>query len=231
MSSPTFWVQERRRRYVSFFFLSNVVIWPFQGNISNSQWSLTVCFHSHVWHPRTSGFGHVITAKLTLPSPQLLDALYSSLMILRWWRLWMSCTNCWGAAPLASMCRPCCWSGGRSSCTACCSTPALGTRSEKESSGWERPAGPTLPFFHLAVCNSKLPRDVIAKTYLTLLPFVLQILYRILKSERVSERNKQRVKLKDFGYLGLVCFLEDIPVTMTTVQCLYVQVLATGNVG
>uniref|UniRef100_A0A671WSY8 Neurobeachin-like protein 2 n=1 Tax=Sparus aurata TaxID=8175 RepID=A0A671WSY8_SPAAU len=39
-------------------------------------------------------------------------------------------------------------------------------------------------------------------------------------SERVSERNKQRIKLKDFGYLGLVCFLEDIPVTMTTVRSL-----------
>ncbi|XP_047454573.1 neurobeachin-like protein 2 isoform X2 [Mugil cephalus] len=56
---------------------------------------------------------------------------------------------------------------------------------------------------------------------------VFRILYKILKSERVSERNKQRIKLKDFGYLGLVCSLEDIPVTMTTVRCLYEQVLAT----
>lgn len=58
---------------------------------------------------------------------------------------------------------------------------------------------------------------------------LLQVLYKILKSERVSERNKQRIKLKDFGYLGLVCFLDNIPVTMTTVRCLYEQVLATGN--
>lgn len=58
-----------------------------------------------------------------------------------------------------------------------------------------------------------------------------QILYKLVKSERVSERNKQRVKLREFGYLGLVCFLEDIPVTMVTVQCLYGQVLATGTVG
>ncbi|MEQ2190576.1 hypothetical protein XENOCAPTIV_000353, partial [Xenoophorus captivus] len=55
------------------------------------------------------------------------------------------------------------------------------------------------------------------------------VLYKILKSEKVSERNKQRIKLKDFGYLGLICFLEDMPVTMTTVRCLYEQVLATGN--
>lgn len=58
---------------------------------------------------------------------------------------------------------------------------------------------------------------------------MLQVLYKILKSERLSERNKQRIKLKDFGYLGLVCFLEDLPVTMTTVRCLYEQVLATGK--
>uniref|UniRef100_A0A4W5RKL2 Neurobeachin-like protein 2 n=2 Tax=Hucho hucho TaxID=62062 RepID=A0A4W5RKL2_9TELE len=56
---------------------------------------------------------------------------------------------------------------------------------------------------------------------------VFRVLYKILKSERVSERAKQRVKLKDFGYLGLVCFLGDVPVTMTTIRCLYEQVLAT----
>ncbi|XP_074539600.1 neurobeachin-like protein 2 isoform X1 [Halichoeres trimaculatus] len=56
---------------------------------------------------------------------------------------------------------------------------------------------------------------------------VFRVLYKILKSERVSERNKHRIKLKDFGYLGLVFFLENFPVTMTTVRCLYEQVLAT----
>lgn len=58
---------------------------------------------------------------------------------------------------------------------------------------------------------------------------MLQVLYKILKSERVSERNKHRIKLKDFGYLGLVFLLENFPVTMTTVRCLYEQVLATGD--
>ncbi|KAF3691862.1 Neurobeachin-like protein 2 [Channa argus] len=56
---------------------------------------------------------------------------------------------------------------------------------------------------------------------------VFRVLYKILKCERVSERSKQRIKLKDFGYRGLVCSLEDIPVTMTMVRCLYEQVLAT----
>ncbi|XP_036071922.1 neurobeachin-like protein 2 isoform X9 [Oryzias melastigma] len=56
---------------------------------------------------------------------------------------------------------------------------------------------------------------------------VFRVLYKLLKSEKVSERNKQRIKLRDFGYLGLICFLEEIPMTMTTVRCLYEQVLAT----
>ncbi|XP_030639127.1 LOW QUALITY PROTEIN: neurobeachin-like protein 2 [Chanos chanos] len=59
---------------------------------------------------------------------------------------------------------------------------------------------------------------------------VFRVLYKVLKSERVSERNKQRVKLKDSGYLGLVCCLGDTPVTMTTIRCLYEQVLATDSV-
>ncbi|KAK0134570.1 Neurobeachin-like protein 2 [Merluccius polli] len=56
---------------------------------------------------------------------------------------------------------------------------------------------------------------------------VFKVLYNILKSERINERTKQRLKLKDFGYHGLVCYLGDIPVTMTTVRFLYKQVLAT----
>ncbi|XP_062847864.1 neurobeachin-like protein 2 [Trichomycterus rosablanca] len=58
---------------------------------------------------------------------------------------------------------------------------------------------------------------------------VFRILYKVLKSERVPERNKLRLKLKEPGYLGLVCFLEDVPLTMTIIRCLYEQVLATDN--
>ncbi|XP_058230531.1 neurobeachin-like protein 2 isoform X2 [Hemibagrus wyckioides] len=56
---------------------------------------------------------------------------------------------------------------------------------------------------------------------------VFRIMYKVLKSERVPERNKQRVKLREPSYLGLVCFLEEVPVTMTIIRCLYEQVLAT----
>uniref|UniRef100_A0A3B4ADB3 Neurobeachin-like protein 2 n=1 Tax=Periophthalmus magnuspinnatus TaxID=409849 RepID=A0A3B4ADB3_9GOBI len=58
---------------------------------------------------------------------------------------------------------------------------------------------------------------------------VFRVLYKILKSERISERNKQKIKLRDFGYLGLIYCLEDSPVTMTSVRCLYEQVLATAT--
>ncbi|KAJ8004840.1 hypothetical protein DPEC_G00140480 [Dallia pectoralis] len=56
---------------------------------------------------------------------------------------------------------------------------------------------------------------------------VFRVLYKILKSERVPERAKHRVKLRDVGYLGLVGLLGDVPVTASTVHCLYEQVLAT----
>uniref|UniRef100_A0A671PKV5 Neurobeachin-like protein 2 n=1 Tax=Sinocyclocheilus anshuiensis TaxID=1608454 RepID=A0A671PKV5_9TELE len=49
---------------------------------------------------------------------------------------------------------------------------------------------------------------------------LLQVLYKVLKSERVPERSKMRIKLKDSGYLGLVCSFEDVPITMATVRCL-----------
>ncbi|XP_069051092.1 neurobeachin-like protein 2 [Lepisosteus oculatus] len=58
---------------------------------------------------------------------------------------------------------------------------------------------------------------------------VFRILYKMLKYERVSERGKHRLKLRDCGYLGLVCSLGDIPVTLTTIRCLYEQVLATDS--
>ncbi|XP_028841134.1 neurobeachin-like protein 2 isoform X3 [Denticeps clupeoides] len=58
---------------------------------------------------------------------------------------------------------------------------------------------------------------------------VFRVLYKVLKSERAPERLKQRVKLRDSGYLGLVCFLGDTPVTMNTIRCLYEQVLATDH--
>ncbi|XP_072572045.1 neurobeachin-like protein 2 isoform X2 [Paramormyrops kingsleyae] len=58
---------------------------------------------------------------------------------------------------------------------------------------------------------------------------VFQVLSRVLKSERASERSKQRVKLKESGYLGLVCLLEDVPVSMATIRFLSEQVFSTDS--
>ncbi|XP_018596219.2 neurobeachin-like protein 2 isoform X1 [Scleropages formosus] len=58
---------------------------------------------------------------------------------------------------------------------------------------------------------------------------VFRVLCKVLKSERVSERSKQRVRLKDCSYLGLVCFLGDIPITMTTIRFLSEQVFTTDS--
>ncbi|XP_061093012.1 neurobeachin-like protein 2 isoform X2 [Conger conger] len=59
--------------------------------------------------------------------------------------------------------------------------------------------------------------------------WVFRILYKVLKSEGVSEKSKQRIKLRDSGYLGLVCFFGDVPVTSTTIRSLYEQILATDT--
>lgn len=199
----------------------------------NPPWS-SICFILMLWHLRT--FKLVLVPLKALPSLIhiswyfILHLLHLfplssclSPLSIRWWGPWMCSTTSWGAALFVSKCKPCCWSGAWSNCTACCSRRATETRPERGFLGWEQ----------ICAFYCKLPCDYIFKTEkkisLNNFPSILQVLYKILKSERVAERNKQRIKLKDFGYLGLVCFLDEIPVTMTTVRCLYEQVLATGN--
>uniref|UniRef100_A0A8C4ZPY9 Neurobeachin-like 2 n=1 Tax=Gadus morhua TaxID=8049 RepID=A0A8C4ZPY9_GADMO len=48
-----------------------------------------------------------------------------------------------------------------------------------------------------------------------------RVLHCLLKSERINDRSKQRLKLRDIGYCGLVCNIGEIPVTLTTVRFLY----------
>ncbi|XP_054846873.1 neurobeachin-like protein 2 [Eublepharis macularius] len=54
---------------------------------------------------------------------------------------------------------------------------------------------------------------------------IFKILYKLLKYEKVSERNKQRLKLKDIGYQGFTSYLNDIPVSMQLFRRLLEQVL------
>ncbi|NXK69466.1 NBEL2 protein, partial [Sylvietta virens] len=54
---------------------------------------------------------------------------------------------------------------------------------------------------------------------------VFKVLYKMLKYEKVPERSKSRLKLKDIGYQGLVSYLSDIPGSMLLFRCLSEQVL------
>lgn len=56
-----------------------------------------------------------------------------------------------------------------------------------------------------------------------------QVLYKMLKYEKVPERSKSRLKLKDIGYLGLISFLGDVPGSMLLFRCLSEQVLGAGT--
>ncbi|XP_019471754.1 LOW QUALITY PROTEIN: neurobeachin-like protein 2 [Meleagris gallopavo] len=54
---------------------------------------------------------------------------------------------------------------------------------------------------------------------------VFRVLYKMLKYEKVPERCKSRLKLKDIGYQGLIACLSDIPSSMLLFRCLSEQVL------
>ncbi|XP_010084029.1 PREDICTED: neurobeachin-like protein 2, partial [Pterocles gutturalis] len=54
---------------------------------------------------------------------------------------------------------------------------------------------------------------------------VFKILYKMLKYDKVPERSKNRLKLKDIGYQGLITCLSDIPGSMLLFRCLSEQVL------
>ncbi|XP_033848417.3 neurobeachin-like protein 2 isoform X3 [Acipenser ruthenus] len=56
---------------------------------------------------------------------------------------------------------------------------------------------------------------------------VFKILYKIIKFDKVPERSKHRLKLKDIGYQGLISYLNEVPVSMSLIRCLSEQVLAT----
>ncbi|XP_069067022.1 neurobeachin-like protein 2 isoform X2 [Pleurodeles waltl] len=56
---------------------------------------------------------------------------------------------------------------------------------------------------------------------------VFKIMYKILKFEKIHERYKHRLKLKDIGYQGLISFLNEISVSMLLIRCLSEQVLGS----
>ncbi|KAM3822734.1 neurobeachin-like protein 2 isoform 1-T1 [Vipera latastei] len=58
---------------------------------------------------------------------------------------------------------------------------------------------------------------------------IFKILYKLLKYEKVHERYKHRLKLKDIGYHGFISYLNDIPVSILFFRCLLEQVLGADS--
>ncbi|XP_059829938.1 neurobeachin-like protein 2 isoform X2 [Hypanus sabinus] len=59
---------------------------------------------------------------------------------------------------------------------------------------------------------------------------IFRLMYRMLKYEKVNERSKLRLKLKDIGYQGLTSFLNDFPASVSLIRCLSEQVLCSDPV-
>ncbi|XP_064410109.1 neurobeachin-like protein 2 [Latimeria chalumnae] len=59
---------------------------------------------------------------------------------------------------------------------------------------------------------------------------VFKILYKMLKYDRIHEKSKHRLKLKDTGYQGLVANLNEVPVSLSLFRCLSEQVLGSDQV-
>ncbi|XP_077160810.1 neurobeachin-like protein 2 isoform X4 [Paroedura picta] len=56
---------------------------------------------------------------------------------------------------------------------------------------------------------------------------IFKILHKLLKYEKVSERSKHRLKLKEIGFQGLISSLNDVPVSTQLFRHLLEQVLAS----
>jgi len=51
----------------------------------------------------------------------------------------------------------------------------------------------------------------------------------MLRCDRVYEKNKQRLRLRETGYAGLSLLFSEIHITPTLIRCLLNQVLHTGR--
>uniref|UniRef100_UPI00398EFA2E neurobeachin-like protein 2 isoform X1 n=1 Tax=Pristiophorus japonicus TaxID=55135 RepID=UPI00398EFA2E len=59
---------------------------------------------------------------------------------------------------------------------------------------------------------------------------IFRLMSKMLKYEKVHERSKLRLKLKDIGYQGLTSFLNEFPASMSLIRCLSEQVLCSDPV-
>lgn len=56
----------------------------------------------------------------------------------------------------------------------------------------------------------------------------MQLFERMLRFDRVHERNKQRLRLRESGYSGLSLLFSDLHITPSLIRCLLNQILHTG---
>ncbi|XP_056884546.1 neurobeachin-like protein 1 isoform X3 [Takifugu flavidus] len=59
---------------------------------------------------------------------------------------------------------------------------------------------------------------------------VFKLFERMLRFDRVHEKNKQRLRLRESGYSGLSLLFTDLHITPTLIRCLLNQILHTDNV-
>ncbi|XP_020371025.1 neurobeachin-like protein 2 isoform X1 [Rhincodon typus] len=59
---------------------------------------------------------------------------------------------------------------------------------------------------------------------------IFRLTYKMLKYDKVHEKCKLRLKLKDIGYQGLTSFLNEFPASMSLIRCLSEQVLCSDPV-
>lgn len=57
----------------------------------------------------------------------------------------------------------------------------------------------------------------------------VQLFERMLRCDRLYEKNKQRLRLREAGYSGLSLLFSELHITPTLIRCLLNQVLHTGQ--
>lgn len=136
-----------------------------------------------------------------------------------------SCVACWSCC--SASCRAArpgtsfsCYSSNPAPpthATHCCSTTSTRTDSGNSCSRWASS-------LFSSSCSRTLENPFIIFFFFDL----AQLFERMLRCDRVYEKNKQRLRLREAGYAGLSLLFSELHITPTLVRCLLNQVLHTG---
>uniref|UniRef100_A0AAR2JTD0 Neurobeachin-like protein 2 n=1 Tax=Pygocentrus nattereri TaxID=42514 RepID=A0AAR2JTD0_PYGNA len=98
---------------------------------------------------------------------------------------------------------------------------------DDEQVGIEHNHTPTHTHTHTVVGKWKTKGvNEVASVYMSV---CMQVFERMLKCDRVYEKSKQRLRLREVGYSGLTLLFSDLQLTPSLVKCLINQVLHTGQ--